>query len=188
MAFLPALLLAQTFQASQTQIAIAVTPSANHQPLRVPIVAGPGGLSLVGVTVKSDSLWVTPTLDTAGNALVLTFATTGLVNASYTATITLSDGTHSSQVFVNAAVSALNIVSLLDDPTRSRTYGIQQVGLNLGSIVIFDPIQQTYVGSITVGLKPTDLAISADGNELLVICSASQAIYVILAQCHLLWV
>jgi hypothetical protein len=28
-----------------------------------------------------------------------------------------------------------------------------------------------------VGKKPTDLAVSADGSELLVICSVSQSIY-----------
>ena len=56
-----------------------------------------------------------------------------------------------------------------DDPIRSRTYGIQQDGVNTGSVVVLDPLDKSKIACVTVGKKPADLAVSADGSELLVI-------------------
>ena len=164
---------APTFHVSTTQLEIAVVAGVNHLPLSVPVEAGSIGLNLTNVTVASDSTWVTPTLDKGNNVISLSFSTTGLVAASYTATITVSDGATSEQFSVKAGVSALNVVALVDDPVRSRTYAIHQNAQNLGALIMFDPIQGTCVGSLTVGKKPTDLAVKADGTELLVICSVS---------------
>jgi hypothetical protein len=70
---------------------------------------------------------------------------------------------------VRAYVSALNLFKLKDDPRRSRTYGVQQNGLALGSVVVLDPVTTNYIGNITVGNKPSDLAESDDGQDLFLI-------------------
>lgn len=171
---------AQTFQVNSSPVSVAVAKGVNPLPIKLPIVAGPSGFDLGGLTAQSNSAWVLPTVDTSANALVLTFATDSLaLGSTYMATITLSNGTHSAPITVTASVASLNVTVLRDDPTRSRTYAIHQNGLNAGAVLVFDPIAQTYVGSITVGLKPTDLAVSDDGSELLAICGVNQKIFTI---------
>jgi hypothetical protein len=167
---------AQSFHLSTSQTEVVVPSGVNPLPTRIPLLAGTAGLNLAGVTTTSDANWVVPTVDAANTAIRLSFAAAGLPVGSYTATITVSDGGSSEQFFVKAAVSTLSVVALVDDPKRSRTYGLHQNGLNLGALVVFDPIQSVPVGSITLGKKPTDMAISADGNELITICSVSQSI------------
>ena len=173
----PAMLSAQTFSLAQNQLNLALVAGINHLPVSVPIISA--NFNLANLTVSSDSSWVMPSVDTAGSALDLVFTTANLTHSSYTATITVSGGGQSHTLLVQASLSTLNVIALRDDPTRSRTYGIQQNGLTTGGVVVFDPIQGTYLGTISVGNKPDDLAISGDGNELLVICSVSKSIYTI---------
>ena len=172
--------LAQSITVAQTQTEISVVPGFNHVPLRIGITYRTNSASdLARLSVSSDASWVSGTIDTAGGGLNLAFATANLINRTYTATVTVTDGSVSAQTFVRATIAPMNITKLVDDPVRSRTYGIQQDGLNGGSIVVFDPLTLNPVGNIAVGKKPCDLAVSADGNELLVICSVDKSIMAI---------
>ena len=137
---LPSLLAAQTFSVTPSQLNLALVAGVNHLPVSVPITSA--NFNLANLTVSSDSSWVSPSVDVAGGALDLTFSTTGLTNSSYTATITLSGGGKAQHVSVRASLARMNIVALRDDPTRPRTYGIQQNGLNAGAVVI---LTSTYV-------------------------------------------
>ena len=58
-------------------------------------------------------------------------------------------------------------------------YALKQDGINAGAVLVIDPLTAAAVATLPVGLKPTDCSISADGNEMLVICSASPCITVI---------
>jgi hypothetical protein len=159
----------QNFTLAPTQIDISVAPAFNHEPVRISIVTNVPGLSVSNLVVSSDAAWVAPSVDPAASKLILSFATANLINQSYTATITASLGGQTNTLFVRAFVSPLNIFKLKDDPLRSRTYGIQQNGLAIGSVVVLDPVTTNYLGNITVGRKPSDLVESADGQELFVI-------------------
>jgi hypothetical protein len=134
---------------------------------------------MANLHVSSDSAWVIPSVDSVNKEIVLEFSAGELVNAYYSATITASSGGETVQCFVRAHVSPLNIFKLKDDPRRSRTYGIQQNHLESGAIVILDPVDDTHIGTITVGKKPCDLAESRDGRELFVINSVDPSITVI---------
>jgi len=173
------LLRAQPFSIPSSPIQIAVAPGYNQVPLSVPLSYNPATFDLTTLKVSSDSSWVTPTIDSTNGSVVFTFVTANLIKSSYTATITLSAGATTQNIFINASLAPLNIVALKADPVRSRVYGLQQNGTSQGALVIFDPILQTAIGSVSLGNKPTDLAVSPDGSELLVICSASEVIYAI---------
>jgi hypothetical protein len=170
--------LAQPFTLGSSQVQIVATPSVNHAPLGVPVTA-PQGFDFGSLQVQSDSSWVKPTVNSTGSEIVLTFQTNSLVSQSYTATITASNGPDTVTFFVKATVSLLNVTKLVADPSRSRVYGVHQNGTAAGAVVIYDPLQETLVGSITVGRKPTDLAVSNDGTELFVINSVDRAITVV---------
>ena len=154
----------QSFTIAPTQIDISVAPSFNHAPVRVSVVTNAPGLNVSNLVVSSDAAWVAPSVDPVASKIVLAFATTNLVNQSYTATITASLGGQTNTLFVRAVISPLNIIKLKDDPLRSRTYGLQQNNLALGSVVVLDPVTTNYIGNVTVGRKPSDLAESADGR------------------------
>ncbi len=169
---------AAAFDLGSTQINVALVPGVNQVPLRVPISVNSAD-ELASLTVHSDSTWVSGQVDKEASVLVLTFKTAALLKSSYAANITLTGGGRTDQLTIQATLAPLNIIALRDDQTRSRVYGLQQNGSGLGCVVIFDPIRQTYLGSLTVGSHPTDLAVSADGKELLVINSVDQAISVV---------
>ncbi|MCX6951892.1 MAG: hypothetical protein NTV51_06970, partial [Verrucomicrobia bacterium] len=169
----------QSFSITPNTIAITAAAGINPLPTRVPITYSPASYDLTKLTVTSDAPWVTPTVDAATGSLVLSFTAADLVKRTYTATLTLADGTRTAQAFVQATVSPLSITRLVADPTRSRVYAVQQDGLNPGAVLVYDPVQSAYLGSFTVGSKPCDLAVSPDGTEMLVICSASKSITVV---------
>jgi hypothetical protein len=120
-----------------------------------------------------------PTVNGAAREIVLSFQTGALVNQTYTATITAKHGGNTVTFFVKATVSLMNVSKLVADPLRARVYGLHQSGTAAGAVIVYDPFQETLVGSISAGRKPTDLAISNDGSELFVINSVDRSITVI---------
>ncbi|MFA6545909.1 MAG: hypothetical protein WCS99_15935, partial [Limisphaerales bacterium] len=170
---------AQSFTVASSQVEISAAPGFNHVPLRVGVITNAPGLDLTNLAVSSDASWVRPVVDVATSRISLTFVTSNLVNSLYTATITASMAGETNSFFIKAYVSPLNIFKLKDDPLRSRMYGIQQNGLGLGSVVVIDPVTTNYLGNVTVGKKPSDIAESADGRELFVINCVDKTISVI---------
>ncbi|MEW6302819.1 MAG: hypothetical protein AB1705_05065 [Verrucomicrobiota bacterium] len=157
---------------------VSLIEQFNHLPIRLP-VTNLTEAELGNLVVMTDAAWVTPSVNIAESNIVLSFATSNLSNSTSTATITASHGGQNVAITVRATKSAQNITQLRDDPLRSRTYGIHQTALTNGSVVILDPITTNFIGNITVGRKPTDLAESADGRELFVINSVEKSISVI---------
>lgn len=173
-------LFAQAPSITPNQTDISVAPGFNHAPVRLTISHGsntPAEISRLAVT--SDSSWVSGVINATDRSLLLTFSTSSLINRSYTATLTVADGAASAQIFIRASIGQLNVTTLADDPVRSRTYGVHQDGVNLGSVVAIDPLTLNPVSNLTVGKRPVDFAISPDGSEMLVLCSVDKAITVV---------
>lgn len=167
------------FSLARSQLGLSLVPSSNHLPVRVGLTPALTGFDFSGVQVTSDASWVTGMIDATTGELVLNFATAALLNSSYTATITVSNGGHTETLSITAGVSPLNLIALKDDPVRSRMYALHQNGSLQGSLVIIDPLTAQITGNISVGNKPADMAVSDDGSELLVLCSISKNIYAI---------
>ncbi len=157
---------------------IALAPSCNHVPISIPYIPAGTPFDESVITVSSDSGWAIPSVNTALDRIEITFATEDLI-ASYTATISVDDGETVTELFIHANVRPLDIYRLLDDPLRSKTYGIQRDGIYNGSIIAFDPIQESLISCITVGESPTDFVINDDSTELLVINSVGKTIDII---------
>jgi len=163
---------------NQNQIDIVLAPSCKHVPSSIPYTLSDASFDESLITVSSDSSWAIPSVNSELDLIEITFSTADLF-ASYTATITINDGESVNELFVHANVGPLDIYRLLDDPLRSKTYGIQRDGIHNGSIVAFDPIQESLISCITVGESPTDFVINGDSTELLVINSVGKTIDVI---------
>jgi len=157
---------------------IVLAPSCNHVPISIPYIPAGAPFDESLITVSSDSGWAIPSVNTALDRIEITFATEDLI-ASYTATISVDDGEAVTELFIHANVRPLDIYRLLDDPLRSKTYGIQRDGIYNGSIIAFDPIQESILSCITVGESPTDFVINDDSTELFVINSVGKSIDVI---------
>ncbi|MFH1498355.1 MAG: cadherin repeat domain-containing protein [Verrucomicrobiota bacterium] len=167
------------FTLGQSQLGLSLVPTVSPEPVRIALDAALPDFDFAGVQVGSDASWVTGSVDADTGELVLSFGTSALLNSSYTATLTLTNAEVSQNLTINATLAPLSIIALRDDPTRSRMYGIHQNGSSKGSIVIINPLSGQIQGSVTVGAKPADMAISDDGNELLVLCSISKDIHAI---------
>lgn len=170
---------AQSFVVTPNDVAITATPGVNHLPIQLAVAYTPQNYDWSKITVTTDSSWVSGSIESTTGQLTLRFASADLVKRTYTATLTLVDGPRSAQVFVQATVSMLQVNRIVADHTRNRVYAIQQDGLNQGAVLVYDPIKAAFVGQVSVGKKPCDLAVSRDGNEMLVICSASKTVSVI---------
>ncbi len=165
-----------SFEKNQAEVSIA--PTCKHVPISIPYVIENASFDESSITVSSDSNWLTPSVNSELNRIEATFSTEGLI-ASYTATIFVNDGENVTELFVHAKVSPLDIYRLLDDPLRSRTYGVQRDGIKRGSVIAFDPVEESITSCITVGENPTDFVINDDSTELFVINSVGKSIDVI---------
>ena len=162
---------------NQNQVDIALAPTCNHTPINIPYEPAVSFDESL-ITVSSDSDWAVPTVNSALDRIEITFATEDLI-ASYTATISVDDGEKVTELFIHANISPLDVFRLLDDPLRSKTYGIQRNGIYNGSIIAFDPVQDSTISCLTVGESPTDFVINSDSTELFVINSVAKTIDVI---------
>lgn len=163
---------------SENQMEIVFAPTCNHVPISIPYVPDEISFDETQITVSSDSSWAIPYVNSALDRIEITFSSENMI-ASYTATISVDDGEKVIELFIHANVSALDIYRLLDDPLRSKTYGIQRNGIYNGSIVAFDPVQESLISCLTVGESPTDFVINDDSTELFVINSVGKTIDVI---------
>lgn len=163
---------------NQNTVELSLAPACDHVPLYVPYEVSVGAFDESSIMVSSDSSWVTPSVNTELDRIDLNFSTGSLL-ASYTAIITVDDGDNVTELSINASVSPLDIYRLLDDPLRSKAYGIQRNGIDNGSIVTFDPVDNMALSCLTVGEGPTDFVINDDSSELFVINSVEETINVI---------
>jgi hypothetical protein len=170
---------AAAFDLGASSLPVVLVPGFNHADVFLPITGTAGGFDFSTLEVTSDSAWVTPQVEVANQRVVLRFATSALTNSSYTATISATHGANTDTVFVNATLGVRNIFKLLDDPVRSRMYGIQLNGVNRGAIAVIDPLTGASISSVTVGNRPTGMAVSNDGSELFVINAVDETISVV---------
>ncbi len=165
-----------TFESNQAEISIP--PACNHVPISIGYTPDSASFDESTISVSSDSAWAIPSVNAAEDAIKISFSTESLFS-SYTATVSVSDGDSVTELFISADVSALDIYRLTDDPMRSVTYGIHRDGTDNGSIIAFDPVEETLTSCISVGKGPTDFVINDDSTELLVINSVDKSIDVI---------
>lgn len=159
----------------KNQFEVSTPPQCNHVPLHIPFTATS---NVNSITVSSDTNWAIPSVNTELNQIEINFDTSSLF-ASYTSTITVSDGVKDTEIYISSNVSPLDIYRLVDDPLRSKTYGIHRNGIKEGSLVAYDPVNAEMLSCLTLGKGPTDFVINNNSTELLVINSVSKSISVI---------
>ncbi len=164
------------FALGQNTLKLALVAGINHYPVRLPVTPVLAGFDFGALQVRSDASWVAGSVDSTTRELVLTFNTAALLNASYTATISLTNPGGTKTLSLAGTLGTLSLLSLQDDPTRSRMYGLNQNGTLAGALVVIDPLTGNTLGSVSVGDKPTDFALSSDGSEALVLCIQNKEI------------
>ena len=122
----------------KNQIDLVLATFCNHSSQSIAYTLRDDSFDESLITVRSDAFWAIPSVNRDLNRIDIRFDTESLI-ASYSATITVNDGTSETELFVNSNVRPLDIYRLIDDPMRSRTYGIQRDGINKGGVVSFDP-------------------------------------------------
>lgn len=167
---------AQDFSLSASRLEIVAINGFNHVPLRVAISGNGPEFQVANATVMSDARWVLPSIDVEAGEIVLSFVTSNLVSTTNVANVEVSDASGTSSIVVEAVMTPLTVVKLLDDPLRSRTYAIHRTDTNsAGALVVIDPsaadtnFVATPIGNVTIPRWPSDMAITGDGLELLMV-------------------
>lgn len=169
----------QSFSLGTSELEVSVTPEFNHLPIRVAVISQDPAFDISSVTVSSDANWVGAVVDGSRTELVLSFATTNLLNESYTAAVTATHGSETRSLTVTARVAPLDICALKDDPKRGRTYGLQRNGAQRGAVIILNRNTGEPLGCVTAGRRPCAFAISEDARELLVLNKEESSISVL---------
>jgi hypothetical protein len=157
---------AWSFSPEVAQVDIVVAPGFDHTPVRAALSGLEADDELGEMTVESDSRWVIPSVDVESREIVLSFATADLLKSSNTSTVTMQLGGETRTLFVNASLAPLNVFKLESDPQRPRLYGIHMTGTGRGALLALDSPGGGNRVCTTVGRRPTDLAVSEDGNRL----------------------
>lgn len=155
-------------------IHVTVVSGVDHAPLTVAVES-----TLDLESAQSDSRWISAEVGQGGKSVLLDFYTKGFKENPDPATVSIFDGTAITTFTVAVDLVEANITTLKVDPLRSRCYGVQQSSTNQGCIVVFNFSSGRMESCISVGKKPTDMTISSDGSEMLVINSADPGISVI---------
>ena len=169
----------QEFDLLSSQVDVHVAAGFDHVPVKVGFQPGLSAGELSALSVQSDQVFVTPTIDAEKGVLCLEFETSGLIASRITGTVTVSNASHTEQLFVTAHLSALDIVELLDDPRRPLTYGLHDPVGGTGGLTWFDPISGENLACLGLGARPSDLVLSSDGDEMLVICPGEKEVWVV---------
>ena len=89
----------------------------------------------------------------------------------------VESGTARYQVELSYAVGSLEVVKMAPDPTRPVVYALSRTRFEgIGNLVVVDPYSGELLKTIRIGGRPSDLAISPDGQAIYVINSAEMTI------------
>lgn len=159
----------------RTQIQLKVVPGFDPFDSIVKVeVSGSDGVSL-----ESDASWLSATFSDGTDEIFLSYDTGNLIKATNTATLSVTGGGETKDIFVTAKLEALNVVRLTNDPSRNRVLGLHRLGTEKGLLLVIDPDDGSGIGSIAVGERPSDVVISEDGREALVLNAFSSSISVV---------
>jgi len=159
-----------TFTPEFNSISVGAILGAPVDPIRIELTPVSGNLD--DLVITTDSSWLNVTRVAGENAILVSPESVGASSAE----IALTAGGSRQVIEVNFLVTPLNITQLLPDPLRPRLYAINQSGKERGSVLVIDTATQDVIKNIPVGLEPTDLSLTEDSAELLVMNTSDPSI------------
>ena len=120
----------------------------------------PNAPAWLGVVTNSGS---TP------DPLKLRFSTGALAVGNYTSSVRIVSGSATFNVPVTLTIQPLSIAKFLADPARPVVYAINQNGKDAGQILEINPLTRQVIRAVGVGKEPSDLDLTEDGGQLVVL-------------------
>ncbi|NQX00641.1 hypothetical protein HQ447_08255, partial [bacterium] len=165
-----------TFTVAGGSPTVSTLAGLSPPPVTVPLTPAAAGSLLSGLQTSSSQPWLVPTPVPGSNAVQLTFNSSALAVGSYRATVDVWNGETRQSFEVSLVVSQLNVVKLLPDPARPRIYAINKNGKERGSILVIDTLTHAILKTISVGREPTDIDLTENAAELLVMNTTDRSI------------
>lgn len=134
------------------------------------------GSVLTDLQTSSSESWLVPSVGTGPNTIRLTFNTTMLAPGTHRATVVVWNGETRQTFEVSVVAAPLNIVRFLPDPSRPRLYAINANGKDHGVILVIDTLTHAIIRMIPVGQEPTDIDLTENAAELLVMNTTDRSI------------
>ncbi|MDB4438304.1 PQQ-binding-like beta-propeller repeat protein [bacterium] len=159
-----------TFTASTNSISAGAILGSPIDPIRVDLTPISGNLD--DLVIETDETWLNVNRVTGENAIIISPDSVGSTSAE----ITLISGDTRQLIEIRFLVSPLNLTQLLPDPLRPILYAINKSGTGQGSVIVIDTLTRSILKNIPVGLEPTDIALTGESAELLVMNTTSRSI------------
>ena len=128
--------------------------------------------NLDDLVIETNAAWLNVTRVPGENAILISPDSVGNTSAE----IVLTSGGTRQIIELKFLVAPLDLIHLLPDPNRPVLYAINQSGKGQGSVIVIDTLTQTIIKSIPVGLEPTDLALTEESSDLLVMNTSDPSI------------
>ncbi|MGB6223568.1 PQQ-binding-like beta-propeller repeat protein [Haloferula sp.] len=161
----------------QSELVVSSLAGVNPPPESIRVLPTPGNPQPTTLSVESSKPWLVPSNSTTEpGTIIVTFATGGIPAGSNTAILSVSDGISRRTIEVTLLANRLNVSKIVADTTRPRFYAINSNGKEPGSILVIDSLTREITHNIPVGKEPTDLDLTENGAELLVINTSDPSI------------
>jgi hypothetical protein len=157
-------------------VSVSTLTGIPPDPVDITLAPAVHGAILSGMQVSSSESWVIPSVGAGTNSLSLTFDTSSLAAGTYRALIEVWNGETRQSFAVSLLTAPLNVVQLLPDTHRPLIYGINRNGKNQGSVLVIDALTRQVIRNIAVGNEPTDLDLTENAAELLVMNTSDPSI------------
>ena len=162
-----------TFTLSHNEFEIGAIIGAPIDPVRVELIPGTGFINFDDLEISTDQAWLNVSRVAGEDAIQIAPDSVG--NSS--AEISLTSGGTKQTIQLEFLLAPLSISHLLPDPLRPRLYAINQNDKEQGSVLVIDTLTHAVLRNIPVGLEPTDLALTEDSAELLVMNTSDPSIH-----------
>lgn len=106
---------------------------------------------------------------TTPTPLELRFTPGTLAAGTYRSNVRIVSGAATFEIPVVFRIDDLAIGKFLADPARPLLYALNQNAKQQGALLVIDAIRQKITRAIAVGKEPTDLDLSEDGSQIIVI-------------------
>lgn len=162
-----------TFTVSSSKISVGALVGSPIDPISIDLLPGTGFTSFDDLEITTEHSWLNVSKVPGNNSILLSPTSVGGSKAQITLTL---DGTQQI-IDLEFLLAPLNLSFLLPDPLRPRLYAINKSGKGQGSVLVIDTITKAVLRNLPVGTEPSDLALTEDSAELLVMNTSDPSIH-----------
>lgn len=163
------------FEAEHESYEVLVLDGEGVQTLDVALLPVEPGV-MGSLQISSSDSWLWASRVAGENRLLLQVSASSLAFGSHVAELSVRMGSTTQTIPVKLTHAKANLVQLLPDPVRPRLYALHQSDRGHGWLLVYDSVTRRVQHKIALGLEPSDMDLTEQAADLLVINSMDPSI------------